>query len=67
MGVIGYEDLIRHVGHKIYCRRYTKTDPVEATIECETCQEILYSEFKTCPECGKEMTEYGRCPDKCQE
>lgn len=46
MTVMNYENLRQHVGHKIVCRHYRRVDPIEATIECETCQEILYSEFK---------------------
>jgi len=65
MTVGNYEDLVKHIGHKIKCVRYTRTSPIEVTIECETCYEILYSEFKTCPNCDAEMDKIGMCPNGC--
>lgn len=44
--IMNYKELAFHKGHKIVCVVYDKVEPVEATIECETCYEILYSEFE---------------------
>lgn len=46
MSIQNYKELKAHVGHKIVCVTYGKphSRPVEATVECETCGEVLYSE-----------------------
>jgi hypothetical protein len=43
MGVIDYEDLRRHIGHKIVCVCYGEKgkDPDNVAIECEDCNEVL--------------------------
>jgi len=43
MGCLGYEDLKRHIGHKIVCVGYGKQgESLEnVAIECETCCEVL--------------------------
>lgn len=46
-----FEMLLRHAGHNIVCITYRHSrDPnaeaVEASIECEDCQEVLYSAGK---------------------
>jgi hypothetical protein len=39
-----FERLKHHRGHKIVCVGYgDPNDPVEVSIECETCCEVLYS------------------------
>ncbi len=40
MGAHSYEDLKRHIGHKIVCVAYG-VDKVNVAIECETCYEVL--------------------------
>ena len=40
----GYEDLLRHAGHKIVCVRYGNgPSPYTVAIECETCGKVLVS------------------------
>lgn len=43
MGVYDYEDLRRHIGHKIVCVCYGKKGkaPDNVAIECEDCYEVL--------------------------
>ena len=45
MGAIDFNDLKRHIGHKIECVSYCDGENPEATmnvaIECETCNEVL--------------------------
>lgn len=43
MGVHGFKDLRRHIGHKIVCVCYGIIDdiPDNVSIECETCNEVL--------------------------
>jgi hypothetical protein len=42
MSAIDFNDLMRHVGHKIVCVTYgTKKHPVNVAIECEDCNEVL--------------------------
>ena len=42
MGVYDYKPLKAHVGHKIVCLSYgDENDPVNVTIECEDCDEVL--------------------------
>jgi hypothetical protein len=68
MTVMNNQELKVHKGHKIVCLVYSYgTLDEESTIECETCYKILYSEFKYCPGCEKEMNKFGECPDKCDE
>lgn len=68
MTVLNFDDLKEHVGHKIVCLRYSeKYVDDEITIECETCHEILYSEFKYCQQCHVKLDTFGRCPNRCQE
>jgi hypothetical protein len=40
MGTHVFEDLIKHVGHKLECVYYG-TPPVNAAVECLTCHEVL--------------------------
>jgi hypothetical protein len=68
MTVYTSDELKRHVGHKIVVVLYNdKYVDEEVTVECETCYEILYSQFKYCPNCHRKMDKYGQCPDKCDE
>lgn len=39
MGAHSYEDLIRHVGHKIVCVKYA--DGQNVAVECEDCYEVI--------------------------
>lgn len=41
MGAHNFEDLKRHIGHKIVCVGYGFLDVVNVAIECETCNEVL--------------------------
>jgi len=45
MSAIDFNDLKRHIGHKIVCTYYSKThklkDAVNVAVECETCNEVL--------------------------
>ena len=45
MAATDFNDLLRHVGHKIVCITYNTYDekktPVNVAIECENCQEVL--------------------------
>lgn len=42
MGAIDFEDLKRHVGHKITCVTYG--NPAEnVSVECEDCSEVIIS------------------------
>lgn len=41
MGVSNFEELRLHIGHKIVCVGYGKGEIVNASIECETCNEVL--------------------------
>ena len=50
MGAHNFDDLRRHVGHKIFCVIYKNDDekledderlPENVAIECETCNEVL--------------------------
>jgi hypothetical protein len=44
MSVDNYEDLKRHIGHRIVCSAYGNiNDPANVAIECETCFEIIIS------------------------
>ena len=55
MGSHSYEDLRRHIGHKIVCVGYgatTSTLPVNVAIECEDCCEVLMDYDK--PEANSE-------------
>ena len=66
MTIITQEELKQHLGHKIVVGLYGEgTSSEEATIECETCYEILYSEFKYCPNCNTKMTSLGVCSKGC--
>ena len=38
MSVINYEELKKHLGHKIVCVEYGKQN---MSIECENCNEVL--------------------------
>ena len=40
MGAWNFNDLIKHVGHKIVCVSYGKP-PQNVAIECEDCDEVL--------------------------
>jgi len=61
-------ELKRHMGHEIVVGLYCENSlDEEATIECETCYEILYSQFKFCPKCHKKMNKFGNCSDRCDE
>jgi hypothetical protein len=49
MTIYNYEELKLHIGHRIVCKHYKGSGPDgldEVTIECERCNEILYSEFE---------------------
>lgn len=68
MTIYTQDELKKHAGHKIVCVTYQKKYvDEETTIECETCHEILYSEFKYCPECHTKLDKFGKCPNKCME
>lgn len=57
MSVDSYEDLRSHIGHDIKCVCYGKegdTDPVNVSVECETCNLVLMDFDKTNP--GEEVT-----------
>lgn len=45
MGAHDYEDLKRHIGHKIVCVAYgtgeNEQSPENVAVECETCNEVL--------------------------
>ena len=43
MGSYSYNDLRRHIGHKIVCVCYGKDGqtPDNVAVECETCNEVL--------------------------
>lgn len=42
MSAFDFEDLKRHVGHKIVCVTYgPKKNPANVAIECEKCGEVL--------------------------
>ena len=41
MGAHSYDDLHRHVGHKIECVVYGDRDVANVAVECETCNEVL--------------------------
>ena len=43
MGVNSFEDLRRHIGHKIECVCYGKKgeEPQNVSVECVTCNEVL--------------------------
>ena len=44
MSVNNYEELRKHIGHKIVCVCYMKKgtiEPKNVAIECETCNEVL--------------------------
>lgn len=49
MSVSSFEDLRWHIGHKIVCVCYGRgaenrgLDPANVSVECETCNEVLYS------------------------
>ena len=67
MTIYTQEELKSHIGHKIIINLYNeKYVNEEATVECLTCHEILYSEFKYCPNCNTKMTELGVCPKGCE-
>jgi len=57
MGVMGYGDLISHVGHKVVVVTYGEEGeiPVNVAIECEDCKEVLldYDFHGYCLECDK--------------
>lgn len=38
-----YNDLSKHIGHRLECVEYEHAD--EVTIECETCQRILVKAY----------------------
>ena len=45
MSATDFEDLRRHIGHKIVCVCYGRKEgeePVNVAVECETCQEVLF-------------------------
>jgi hypothetical protein len=45
MGAHSFDDLSRHIGHKVVCVFYGKDrkreNAVNVAIECETCNEVL--------------------------
>lgn len=45
LGAHSYEELRRHIGHKIVCVCYgvQGKDPENVAVECETCNEVLLS------------------------
>jgi len=48
MTVTDIHDLARHIGHKIVVATYGKPwRPESVSIECETCNEVLYEERKS--------------------
>jgi phage FluMu protein Com len=73
MGAWGYEELRRHVGHKIVCVMYGEEN---VAIECEDCGEVLIDFDKDdnrprCSRCGDvndtfSYSDAGTCK-KCQE
>ena len=52
MGFDYYEWMKRHVGHQITCVYYgdSANDPDDVCIECETCNEVLFSAETLCLE-----------------
>ena len=67
MTIYTQEELKNHIGHKIIVNLYSEGYVnEEATVECLTCHEILYSEFKYCPNCNAKMTMLGVCPKGCE-
>jgi len=42
MTAISFEDLCKHVGHKIVCVTYG-SPPQNVAVECEDCNEVLMS------------------------
>lgn len=62
------DELKSHMGHKLAVGVYVEGHvEEEATVECETCYEILYSKFKYCQNCKRKMNEFGECPDRCDD
>ena len=51
MGFDYYKWMNQHVGHHIICVRYgDHNDPEDVCIECETCNEVLFSAESLCLE-----------------
>ena len=51
MGFDYYKWMNQHVGHHITCVRYgDHNDPEDVCIECETCNEVLFSAESLCLE-----------------
>ena len=51
MGFDYYKWMNQHVGHHITCVRYgDNNDPEDVCIECETCNEVLFSAESLCLE-----------------
>lgn len=51
MGFDYYKWMGRHIGHHITCACYgDRNDPDDVTIECETCNEVLFSAETLCLE-----------------
>lgn len=44
MGAYSYQDLRRHVGHRMVCVAYGDVDsPANVAVECEDCHEVIIS------------------------
>ena len=63
MGVTNFEELKRHIGHKIVCVSYGgekfEREPWNISIECEDCGEVLLDfDRSVCALCGKVMEKH---------
>ncbi len=43
MSCTNFEELKNHIGHKIVCVSYGKSEIVNVSVECETCNEVILS------------------------
>lgn len=58
MGAWNYQELKRHIGHRIVCVAYGDyLNPINVAVECETCCEVLMDYDKEEKEDCRDMTE----------
>jgi len=79
MSATDFEDLKRHIGHKIVCVGYGRDGKglTNSSVECETCQEVLLSydeepeeedyEFKQCGDCVHKDKKEPRPCSSCEQ
>jgi len=60
MSIHNFNDLMRHVGHKITIATYGIVQIANVAIECETCSEVLL-DFDNLHETDEENDEFKRC------